>query len=79
MGKILELFIINIQIGDIFNETLSKNLLTILTPTSKMETPFNITTLDSEIPNSVTNLLANATLDSNINNKVVGTESISHK
>ena len=44
-----------------------------------METLSNITILDSEIPNSITNLLANTTLDSNINNKVVGIESISHK
>ena len=48
-------------------------------PTFKIETLSNITTLDSEIPNSVTNPLANATLDSNINKKVVGVESISHK
>ena len=79
MGKISELFITNIQIGDVFNEALSKNLSTILTPTSKVETLSNITTLGSEIPNSVTNPLANATLGSNINNKVVSIESISHK
>ena len=47
--------------------------------TSKIETPFNITTLDSEIPDSITNLLANATLGSNINKKVIGVESISYK
>ena len=52
---------------------------TILTPAPKVETLSNITTLDSEIPNLVTNPLANATLDSNINKKVVGAESISHK
>ena len=44
-----------------------------------METPSNITTPGSEIPNSVINPLANATLDSNINKKVIGTESTSHK
>ena len=44
-----------------------------------METPSNITTLDSEIPDSVTNPLANATLGSNVNKKVVGAESTSHK
>ena len=44
-----------------------------------METPSNITTLDSEILNLVTNPLANATLDSNINKKVISIESISHK
>ena len=44
-----------------------------------METPSNITTLDSEIPNLVINPLANTTLDSNINKKVVGAESISYK
>ena len=48
-------------------------------PASKVETPSNITTLDSEIPDSVTNPLANATSGSNINNKVVSTESTSHK
>ena len=52
---------------------------TILISTSKIETPSNITTLGSKIPNLVINLLANATLDSNINNKVVSIESISHK
>ena len=79
MGKILELFTTNIWIGDIFNEALSKNLSTILTPASKMETPSNITTLDSEILNLVINPLANATLGSNVNKKVVGAESTSHK
>ena len=44
-----------------------------------METPSNITILNSEIPNSVINPLANATLSSNINKKVVSIESISHK
>ena len=44
-----------------------------------METPSNITTLDSEILDLVINPLANATLGSNINKKVVGVESISHK
>ena len=44
-----------------------------------METPSNITTLDSEILNLVTNPLANATLGSNINKKVISIESISHK
>ena len=48
-------------------------------PTSKIETLSNITTLDSEISNLVTNSLANITLDSNINNKVINIESISHK
>ena len=52
---------------------------TILTPTSKVETPSNITTLDSKIPNSIINPLANATLGSNINKKVVSVESTSHK
>ena len=79
MGKISELFTTNIQISNIFNKTLSKNLSTILTPTSKIETPSNITTLDSEIPNSVTNPLANVTLGSNVNKKVVSIESTSHK
>ena len=44
-----------------------------------METPSNITALDSEIPDSVINPLANATLDSNINKKVIGIESTSYK
>ena len=44
-----------------------------------METPSNITTLDSEILNLVINPLANATLGSNINKKVISIESISHK
>ena len=44
-----------------------------------METPSNITTLDSEIPNLIINPLANATLGSNINKKVVSVESISYK
>ena len=78
-GKIPELFITNIQIGDVFNEALSKNLLTILTPAPEVETPSNITTPGSEIPNLVTNPLANATSGSNVNNKVIGTESTSHK
>ena len=79
MGKILELFIINIRISDVFNETFSKNLSTILISTFKIETSFNIITLDSEIPNLVINSLANATLDSNVNKKVVSVKSISHK
>ena len=79
VGKILKLFITNIQIGDVFNEALSKNLLTILISTSKIETLSNITTLDSEISNLVTNPLANATLNSNINNKVISIESTSYK
>ena len=78
-GEILELFTTNVWIGDVFNEALSKNLLTILTPAPEMETPSNITAPDSEIPDLVTNPLANATLGSNINKKVVGAESISHK
>ena len=78
-GKIPELFTTNIQISDIFNKALSKNLSTILTPTPKIETPSNITTSNSEIPNSVINPLANATLNSNINKKVISTKSISHK
>ena len=77
--KILELFITNIWIGDVFNEALSKNLSTILMSTPKVETPSNITTLDSEIPDSIINPLANVTLDSNINKKVISTESISYK
>ena len=44
-----------------------------------METPSNITIPDSEIPNSVINPLANTTLGSNINKKVVSAESTSHK
>ena len=48
-------------------------------PTPEVETPSNITTPDSEIPNLVTNPLANATLGSNVNKKVVSTESTSHK
>ena len=52
---------------------------TILTPAPEVETPSNITALDSEIPDSVTNPLANVTLDSNVNKKVIGAESISHK
>ena len=79
MGKISELFITNIWIGNIFNKALSKNLLTILTSTSKVETLSNITILGSEISNSITNPLANATLDSNINKKVINIESTSHK
>ena len=79
MGKIPELFITNIRIGDIFNEALSKNLLTILTSAPEVETPSNITILDSEIPDLVINPLANATLGSNINKKVVSVESTSHK
>ena len=78
-GEILELFTTDIQIGDVFNEALSKNLSTILTPAPEVETPSNITTLGSEIPDSVINPLANATLGSNINKKVVGVESTSHK
>ena len=78
-GEIPELFTTNIQIGDVFNEALSKNLSTILTPAPKVETPSNITALDSEIPNLVTNPLANTTLGSNVNKKVVSTESTSHK
>ena len=54
-------------------------MLTILISTPEMETPSNITTLGSEIPDLVINPLANATLGSNINKKVVGAESISHK
>ena len=69
VGEILELFTTDIQIGDVFNEALSKNLLTILTPASEVETPSNITALDSEIPDLVINPLANATLGSNINKK----------
>ena len=79
VGEILELFITNIWIGDVFNEALSKNLSTILTPTSKVETPSNITTPNSEIPNLIINPLANATLGSNINKKVISAESTSHK
>ena len=79
VGKILELFITNIQISDVFNEALSKNLLTIFISTSKIKTPSNITTLNSEILNLVINPLANTTLDSNINNKVISIESISYK
>ena len=79
MSEISELFTTDVQIGDVFNEALSKNLLTILTPAPKVETPSNITTLGSEIPDSAINPLANATLDSNVNNKVVGVESTSHK
>ena len=79
MGKILKLFITDIQIDDVFNETLSKNLSTILTPTSKVETPSNITTLDSEILDLIINPLANTTLSSNINKKVISIESTSHK
>ena len=52
---------------------------TILTPTSEVETPSNITALGSEIPDLVINPLANATLGSNINKKVVSVESTSHK
>ena len=78
-GEIPELFTTDIWIGDVFNEALSKNLSTILTPTPEVETPSNITTLGSEIPDSVTNPLANATLGSNINKKVVGAESTSYK
>ena len=44
-----------------------------------METPSNITAPGSEIPDLATNPLANATLGSNVNNKVVGAESTSHK
>ena len=44
-----------------------------------METPSNIIILDSEILNSITNSLANATLDSNINKKVISVESTSYK
>ena len=54
-------------------------MLTILISTSKIETPSNITILDSEIPNLVINPLVNATLDSNINKKVISIESISYK
>ena len=79
MGKIPELFITNIWIGNVFNEALSKNLLTILTPAPEVETPSNITTLDSEISNSIINPLANTTLDSNVNKKVIGVESTSYK
>ena len=79
MGEISELFITNVWIGDVFNEALSKNLSTILTSASEVETLSNITAPDSEIPDLVTNSLANATLGSNINKKVVGAESISHK
>ena len=79
MGEISELFTTDVRIGDVFNEALSKNLSTILTPASEVETPSNITALDSEIPDSVTNPLANVTLGSNVNKKVVGVESTSHK
>ena len=79
VGEIPELFTTNIWIGNVFNEALSKNLLTILTPTPKVETLSNITTLDSEIPNLVTNPLANTTLGSNVNKKVIDAESTSHK
>ena len=48
-------------------------------PASKVKTPSNITILDSEIPNLTTNPLVNTTLGSNINNKVISIESISHK
>ena len=78
-GEIPELFTTNVRIGDVFNEALSKNLSTILTPAPEVETPSNITAPGSEIPDSVTNPLANATLGSNINKKVVGAESTSHK
>ena len=78
-GEIPELFTTDIQIGDVFNETLSKNLSTILTPAPEVETPSNITTPGSKIPNSATNPPANTTSGSNVNNKVVGTESTSHK
>ena len=79
VGKIPELFITDIWIGDVFNEALSKNLSTILTPALEVETPSNITILDSEIPDSIINPLVNATLDSNINKKVISVESTSHK
>ena len=79
MGKILELFITDIWIGDVFNEALNKNLLTILISISKIETPSNITTLDSKISNLVINSLANTTLGSNINKKVIGIKSTSYK
>ena len=78
-GEIPELFTTDVQIGDVFNEALSKNLSTILTPAPEMETPSNITTPGSEIPDSATNPPANATSGSNINNKVVSAESTSHK
>ena len=47
--------------------------------TSEVKTPSNIIALGSEIPDLVINPLANATLGSNVNKKVVGVESISHK
>ena len=47
--------------------------------TSKVETLSNITILNSKIPNSIINSLANTTLDSNINKKVVSIESTSYK
>ena len=52
---------------------------TILTPAPEVETPSNITAPGSEIPDLVINPLANATLGSNVNKKVVGAESTSHK
>ena len=79
VGEILELFTTDIWIGNVFNEALSKNLSTILTPTPEVETLSNITALDSEILNLVTNPLANATLGSNVNKKVISIESTSHK
>ena len=78
-GEIPELFTTDIRIGDVFNEALSKNLSTILTPASEVETLSNITAPGSEIPDSVTNPPANATLGSNVNKKVVGAESTSYK
>ena len=78
-GEIPELFTTDVRIGDVFNEALSKNLSTILTPAPEVETPSNITAPGSEIPDSVINPLANATLGSNVNKKVVGAESTSHK
>ena len=78
-GEIPELFTTDVRIGDVFNEALSKNLSTILTPAPEVETPSNITAPGSEIPDSVTNPPANATLGSNVNKKVVGAESTSHK